>query len=297
MAVESLLESQQEFLLREVQEDASQIAAFELERSARLRFSDYYSSYLADSRKVLRTMRAAASRRRPILALAERLKLRFGPHPSVLDVGCGYGTDTMLLCKLGCQVVAVDPEPDFIAGAQRRLDWWSAFLGHAPRPRYILGRVEDLRELDAESFDGIFSAECLHHCEPVENALLAMRRLVNPAGCMLALESNAANPAVLWKRWRLTTGPRRVLCEDDGEFYIWGNENIRNARRWRRVFRECGFDTTRTRYSRHVLAEIPGLHSTEKVLAGLPGKALACIHMSFDLEPRTPGVDETSPVS
>ena len=88
----------------------------------------------------------------------------------------------------------------------------------------------------------------------------------------------------------MTSEPRRILCEGPEAFTIWGNENIRSARQWGRLFHECGFSVSETRYSRHLLAELTGSRQAEKVLTSIPGAKFASIHVGFELDPREPDV-------
>jgi len=284
-----LPESHLDFLVRELQDDASGIVDFERRRGARLLFHDYYSSFLEGPDKARRTKRGCMLRRIPMLDFVDDLKARFGPNPRILDVGCGYGTDTMLLAKLGCRVVAVEPERDFFTGARHRLKYWRDSLGDCPEPEFLVGTLEELTQLQSRSFAGIFVSECLHHCEPVENVLLRMRRLIDSAGRVLALEANAACLVLMWKRNRVAARSRRVLVQAGDVYYLWGNENIRTPRQWQRVFHECGFNTTNTHFNHHVFAELPGFERAEG-LTRPPGAALGAIHVTFVLKPRVPAV-------
>jgi SAM-dependent methyltransferase len=284
----ALLRSHHEALVREIRDSSETIERFERESGIGPYFRTYHASYLGTGRRLRRTADAAVARRHPIIGFVRGLQRDFGPHPLVLDVGSGYGADSFLLARLGCRVLSVDPTEDFVAVAQRRLDYWRPLIGDNPEPEFSAGYIEERRDLPSGAFHGIYAAECLHHCEPVENALLAMRRVIHERGRALVLESNAANPAVVWKRNRVAAaaGARRVLSEEAGEFRIWGNEAIRTPRTWRRVFHDCGFRTAGQRFSRHVLAEIMGSPSLERLLSSVPGAGLASIHVAFELEPR-----------
>ena len=186
------------------------------------------------------------------------------PTPVYWTLGVGMVPTPCCSRSWAARVVAVEPEPEHINGARHRLSHWREYLADSPEPEFLFGRVEDLRELEAAAFDGIFAAECLHHCEPALNALHAMRRVIGRDGRLLILESNAANPAVLWKRSKMTSEPRRILCEGPEAFTIWGNENIRSARQWGRLFHECGFSVSETRYSRHLLAELTRISTSRE---------------------------------
>jgi SAM-dependent methyltransferase len=76
----------------------------------------------------------------------------------VLEVGCGTGKLTELLVDRGLRVDAVDPGPNMIAMARRRLGQTGAVTFH-------LGRFEDV-DLGGQPFDAVFSATAFHWVDP-----------------------------------------------------------------------------------------------------------------------------------
>lgn len=282
----SLLAAHVEMLAQEVREDTSRIAEFERQNGFEERFLDYYNSYLAGERRATRTLNAAVARRRPILEFVRRLKERFGPEPVVLDIGCRYGNDSFLMAQLGCRVIGVEREPDTVEVARHRVEYWREHFTSTVAPEFVVGYLEDIGSFAGEEFHGVFAAECLHHCEPVENVLLAARRLIHDRGIACVLESNAANPAVVYKRNQIVKGtPRRRLWQDGDVFRIWGNENIRWSGQWSRIFRDCGFEITRQIFSRHLLSELTADHKADQMLCRLPGARFASIHVAYELAP------------
>jgi len=213
-----LVSTHHEELVREILEHSGAIERFEREHGIAPNFRNYYCNYLGSERMRNRTASAALARRRPVPPFAAGLRAAFGENPLVLDVGCGYGTDSLLLARLGCRVIAIDVNEDYIAVARQRLEHWRPLLQGVPEPEFSVGHIEDRRDLPEAAFHGVFSAECLHHCEPVENALLAIRRVIHEDGAAQILESNAANPLVRWKRNSIVTGPRRILNRTGNEF-------------------------------------------------------------------------------
>lgn len=275
-----------ELLTAEIQGDLAGIEAFERDNHLSPYFRQYYSSYHSNPRKVTRTVNGAVARRRHISDFCEGLRQRFGPHPLVLDVGCGYGSDSLFLANLGCRVIGVDPSEEKIAVARQRARYWRSNLGEAPEPEFVSGFLEEMDAWPAGSFEGIFVAECLHHCEPVENVLLKMRELISDDGSVCVLESNAGSPAVSLKRNRAVKGQRRLLRRSDDRFILYGNENIRSATEWRRLFRDCGFEIRDRHFARHLVSELFGSSALDATLCAAPGAGLACLHVSFELETR-----------
>ena len=281
-----------EHLAKEIREDLSGIVAFETESGFDPYFQHYYRNWLGDEKRLQRTMHGAIARRRYLPAFVERLKKDFGEHPRVVDVGCGFASDALLLAWLGCEVVGVDPDARKIAVSAHRAEQWRSFLGKdAPEPRFLVGRLQDLTYLNPASFDGGFASESLHHCEPVEDTLLTLRTIVQDTGRVFVLESNGGCPAneMLLRRLR-SKDQRRTVCKHDGHYELYGNENIRNARTWKRLFRDCAFDTASTQYTRHLLSELTGGRGiSDETLCRLPGASFATIHVTFELVPRPVG--------
>jgi SAM-dependent methyltransferase len=80
------------------------------------------------------------------------------PGSRVLEIGCGTGKLTELLAARGLMVDAVDPGPNMIEVARRR-------VGTTERVRFRLGRFEEL-DLSGETFDAVFSAAAFHWLDP-----------------------------------------------------------------------------------------------------------------------------------
>ena len=76
----------------------------------------------------------------------------------VLEVGCGTGKLTELLAERGLVVDAVDPGPNMIEAARRR-------VGDTDAVRFHLGRFEDV-ELPEDAFAALFSATAFHWVDP-----------------------------------------------------------------------------------------------------------------------------------
>jgi len=275
-----------ELLTAEIQGDLAGTEAFERDNHLTPYFRRYYSSYNSNPRKVTRTVNGAVARRRHISDFCEGLRQRFGPHPLVLDVGCGYGSDSLFLANLGCRVIGVDPSEEKIAVARHRARYWRSNLGEAPEPQFASGFLEEMDVWPAGSFEGIFVAECLHHCEPVENVLLKMRELISDDGSAFVLENNAGSPAMSIKRDRAVEGPRRLLRRSGDRYSLYGNENYRSASQWRCLFRDCGFEISEVHFARHLVSELFVSSALDAMLCAAPGAGLACLHVSFELKTR-----------
>ena len=150
-------------------------------------------------------------------------------------------------------------------------------------PEFLIGYLEDMN-LKSNRFAAVYTSECLHHCEPVENILLKIRQLVRENGWIFINEANATNLYMAFWRRFLYRGRRRVLVADKERYRLYGQENIRTVGTWKRLFRECGFVVERIYFSRHLISEIFGLSPrVDKFLCNLPGAQIMAVHVGFQL--------------
>jgi SAM-dependent methyltransferase len=83
---------------------------------------------------------------------------RLGAGSRVVEVGCGTGKLTELLVERGLHVDAVDPGPNMIQVARRR-------VGPDAPVEFHVSKFEDV-ELPEAAFGGVFSATAFHWVEP-----------------------------------------------------------------------------------------------------------------------------------
>lgn len=140
----------------------NEVSAFDVEAAARAPFP--YQTHSADTvghqliavGHVVRTLGLAAGQ-------------------SVIEFGPGWGNTTIALARMGCQVTAVDIEPNFLALIERR----AAAKGLAIeliRGDFALAQTLDRR------FDAVLFFECFHHCAEHQALVAALDRIVAPGG-------------------------------------------------------------------------------------------------------------------
>ncbi|WP_219513162.1 class I SAM-dependent methyltransferase [Nonomuraea ceibae] len=118
------------------------------------------------------------------------------PGDTIVDVGCGTGTQALLLHRLEPQarIVGVDPDPDTLALARRK-------SGDAPHaPRWLLGMGDALTELIAPgSADTAVSSLVLHQCPlPMKRAILASAHAVlRPGGKLVIADYGLQRTALM----------------------------------------------------------------------------------------------------
>ncbi len=111
--------------------------------------------------------------------LAEQLSA-LGPGDTVVDVGCGPGTAVRRAARLGASVTGVDPAPVMLRVAR-------LLTRHAERVRYAAGTAEALPLPDA-SVSVLWTISSVHHWADLDTALREARRVLKPAGRLVAIE-------------------------------------------------------------------------------------------------------------
>ena len=113
-----------------------------------------------------------------------------GPGMTVLEIGCGGGMFTEMFARSGAEIVAVDVSPDLLDKARRR--------GlPADRVRFIEADFEKMEWKDP--FDAVIGSSVLHHLN-LRRALIRIRELLKPGGCLAFAEPNLMNPQVFLER-------------------------------------------------------------------------------------------------
>jgi SAM-dependent methyltransferase len=114
------------------------------------------------------------------------------PRGHVLDAGCGAGTLSLLLCRRGYRVTAVDDSPAFVDHVRRR----AAEAGVSDR---IQIEVMDLQNLtfDDSRFDGVVCGEVLEHLPDDRQAASGLARVLRTGG-VLALTVPAGATSYDW---------------------------------------------------------------------------------------------------
>lgn len=93
----------------------------------------------------------------------------------ILDLGCGDGALTYLLCKKGAEVVGVD-------NSELGLKYAKDFLSSKGfQPKLILGSAYDI-PLSGDLFDYIVASEIIEHLQEPERLLAEARRLLKNEG-------------------------------------------------------------------------------------------------------------------
>ncbi len=116
----------------------------------------------------------------------------------VLEVGCGAGDFAIYLADMHANVTAVDFSPQAIEIAKKKL---------TAQKKNVNFRVADAQALPFKdnSFDLLFSCECLEHVPSPQLALAEFRRVLKPKGKIVLTTENYSNAMLLYwlKCWIL----------------------------------------------------------------------------------------------
>lgn len=109
----------------------------------------------------------------------------------VLDLGAGNGIASFAFAQLGCTVVAVEPDPSSIVGANaiRSLN------DHLP-PQYHIEVIESVGEslpFSNHQFDLVYARQVLHHASNLHLLLAQIFRVLKPGGRLFSVRDHVVN--------------------------------------------------------------------------------------------------------
>lgn len=107
--------------------------------------------------------------------LIKSMNLR--PGARVLEFGPGWGNTTLALAKMGCPVLAIDIEQNFVDLIQER-----ARMERLDEIEVRRGDFLDIEALPADAFDAVLFFECFHHCADHQRLVAALDRVLRPGG-------------------------------------------------------------------------------------------------------------------
>lgn len=110
----------------------------------------------------------------------------------LLDLGCGFGTESMLLSPYCEDITAVDINEEKILVFKKLLGQ-TGIKNIKP----IVANAEKL-PFEKESFDIVFCNESLSHVSDIKKVLVEIRRVLKQNGQIIVAETKRWNPYGLW---------------------------------------------------------------------------------------------------
>ncbi len=169
--------------------------------------------------------------------------------PSVLEIGCGCGTESIWLGIKGASVTGVDLQKDRLDIAQARLDYTRNTLGFQIDVKFKMASVFELD--NPEKFDVIWMEQAFHHIEPRKQFIEQLSRLLKTGGQVIISEANAWNP-LLQMQLLKQRGLETIKEYEDkaGARHMYGNERILTAGSLSKQLQRAGFSVRSVRYYR-----------------------------------------------
>ncbi len=115
--------------------------------------------------------------------LYERLGLsRLFLNKKILDVGCGFGTGTIIFSEFAKLVIGVDII---------EYNEWELFKSNKIKFRKA---SSTMLPFDDNSFDGVYLKDLLHHIKGADKTLREIKRVTKNNGIIVIVEANRYNP-------------------------------------------------------------------------------------------------------
>jgi 2-polyprenyl-3-methyl-5-hydroxy-6-metoxy-1,4-benzoquinol methylase len=177
-------------------------------------------------------------------------------NPSVLEVGCGCGTEALWAALHGARVTAIDISTDLLAVARQRKEWIEDRTGLELQCDFLGRSILETDEMGP--FDIVYMEQAFHHLEPRSEIVHATTRLVGQGGRLIISEANGWNPFTQVKLF----GLRRTTTIITRDGHPWGHERITVPAALIRQFGKHGMKRERLEYYR----TLPNARIADKLL-------------------------------
>lgn len=111
---------------------------------------------------------------------------------SILDAGCGFGSESILCGILGAQVTGVDLFTPQVNIAKKRLEFYESLLGREISTEFHKKSVFDVND----SFDVIWALESISHIDPADKFINFAYDHLNKGGKLIISDPNKLNPLI-----------------------------------------------------------------------------------------------------
>lgn len=218
-----------------------------------------------------------ATRLQPILSYVHNFGQQHGRPPYILDLGCGFGLESLLIGATGAKVHGVDYSAEKIDFAPQLQKAYEDKHQITLDIRFEQASLFAFRALTG--YDAVYSSATLHHIEPADQAIQAVANLLVPGGDFFLSDENGLSPIqqiAVQKRIGWTASRRVWRTNASGERFLYGNENIRPPFLWAHWMRKAGLVPQAIKYCRFLPPlnwSLERLLQWERWLRRIPGIA------------------------
>jgi ubiquinone/menaquinone biosynthesis C-methylase UbiE len=186
-----------------------------------------------------------------------------------LEIGCGAGDFSNHLAKLGAHVTGIDFSPTAveIAGSKAK--------AQSLPTKFLVADAQHL-PFENETFDLIFSCECLEHIPNPKLALSEMYRVLKPQGHLILTTENYSNAMILY--WAIAWLRGRKFDSGAGVQPI---ENFFLYWRVLKMMRQVGFQQAKLKGATFVFFALPGISRNTFVRQTIDSPLLQRILLPF----------------
>jgi 2-polyprenyl-3-methyl-5-hydroxy-6-metoxy-1,4-benzoquinol methylase len=168
--------------------------------------------------------------------------------PTLLDAGCGCGTESLWFSMQGAEVKGIDVIKEHVALADERKLILEKITGNKLPCHFEFKSILDLS--NDSKFDIIWMEQAFHHIEPRNELLDLLSTLLNQNGVLIISESNAWNPLIQASLFKMRGFNTIIKNVSDGKTFCWGNERIIVPLFLSRQLKQHGFAVQKPRYYR-----------------------------------------------
>jgi len=153
-------------------------------------------------------------------------------HGKVLDLGAGRGISSYAFAKAGCSVVALEPDPSAIVGAQAI----QSLIDSTQLPIEIVQEYGEQLPFASNSFDIVYGRAVLHHAHKLDQLCCEAARVLKHGGIFIATREH-----VLSKKEDL-----QAFLNAHALHSLYGGENAYLLNEYTQAIEQAGFVLKKT---------------------------------------------------
>lgn len=145
--------------------------------------------------------------------------LQSGHTQSLLEVGCGYGINTLIFKSLGFKhICGIEIVPSISANAQLLIKKAQDYLPYSLDGCEVICGNAESTSIPDESFECVFAVEVISHVPSIDRFLREMNRILKTGGYFVVSDGNnlrcpyyRSKLTKIWKRLRETELKKRIV--------------------------------------------------------------------------------------